>query len=1098
MRRPFLNAFLLALILAVTPSAEANSPPRAVAAANILPDGTVQAQLRLLVGPNPGDTVTWRVRGSGSSDPDGDALTYRWTCTDENGNKCFNITVPNTTDVQGIFPAGIYDFTLTVKDPSGATSTDTAQLRVLIDNVPPQVFPPDDAFISITETGGARAADSTDLHKFLFQDAYAQDPMNLQSFFTALPPQVNGVDVDSSTLFPLGPTTVTFRFADTFGNVGAATAEFTVVDLQPGDLFVGSGVDIGFGASSGLIYRIRNGQVSVYCESPMNGADPGYWPVPSYITVDSKGRVVFLAPTPFPVNWKMGRCHQQGQSPERLANFFGGFADPAWPQPFPSRNVAIAKGLHLQRTKSLVIDDAVNGGAPTPVTEEKYVFAGGLNSSTNDDDRHTFSLSTNSLVWVEDEIKPVTIDRQLPEMYYHSKIETVTIPFTSFNVPVPLASTYLAVSNTVRRVFQPLALTVTGSTPAGTFQAGLQVFGGDLEVVNPLANDVARPQEGTGCPPHGGIRQVWPVGRITFDQFLNVFYEKNLGLVLRSNHGGLPAWMGRVNEAHLNFDNLDDASNSISNPFNFCATEPIVDFESLTPGYHFDPISGEVMDPTGTAVSVDGVYATQPGYRRVVKLNPGVGLTEVATNLDRLWGIGAWPPQLGSVHYSALVIRIDSPVEVLITDAHGRRLGVAQGQSINEFGRQGFDNGPQSHPRFYAINHPQPGPYAVQSVGTGTGPFTVHVYSADSQKRAHKHLSATGVAAPGVVHRHDFALDAAGSVTFANAAPLADAGADQTVTADALGNATVALDGSASSDPDSDALTFTWGGPFGVLSGAAVNATLPAGVHVLTLAVEDGKGGLSKDNVSITVNAPADTTPPVLTLPANITTPATSAAGAVVNYAASALDAVDGPVAVTCVPPSGATFPIGTVTVNCSATDAATNTATGTFDVTVTPLPPPSGAPSITAQITGSGVGPDSTYFLDVQFTNSGGGPAASFLVRFLNLATTGGSGTVTYAKRIAPRLPINVGALPSGGNATVRLYFVVPGTVTQFAVTLRGPFSDSAGKVYEFGQTLGATHTAPPSATVGSSVTGPVAPPGSTVRSNSAKRQSATRKLPR
>jgi hypothetical protein len=925
----------LILLTLASPCVQANSPPHAVAAANILPDGSVQTHLRLLVGPTPGDTVSWTLRGSRSSDPDGDTLTYRWTCTDGNGNKCFNITVPNASDVQGLFPAGTYNFTLTVKDPSGATSTDTAQVKVQVDNTPPQVFPPDNAFVSVTETGGARAANSGDLNNFLFHDAYAQDPLGLQFFFTALPPQINGVDVNANTLFPLGPTTVTFRFADDFGNVGVATAEVTVVDLQPGDLFVGAGVDIGFGASSGLIYRIRNGQVSIYCESPMNGADPGYWPVPSYITVDSKGRVAFLAPTPFPINWKMGRCHQQGQSAERLANFFGGFADPAWPQPFPNRNVQVVKGLHLQRTKTLVIDDAVNGGAPTPVTEEKYIFAGGLNSSLDDNDRHSFSLSTNSLEWTEDEINPLSINRELPEMFYHGKIEAVTIPFTPINIPAPLASTYLAVSNTVRRVFRPLALIFTGSTPLGSFQVGLQLFGGDLELAGALANDVTGPVEGTGCPPHGGLRQVWPVGRIHFDQFLNVYYEKNQGLVLKSNHGGLPAWMGRVNEAHLNFDNLDDASHSIANPFNFCATEPIVDFQSLTPGYHFDPTTGEGMDPTRTAVSVDGVYATQPQTRRVVRLNPGSGLSEVATNLDKLWGIGAYPPQLGSVHYSTVLVRIDSPVEVVITDAHGRRLGAAQGQSINEFGRQGFDSGPQSHPRFYAINHPQPGTYNVQSVGTGTGPFTVHIYSADSQKWVHQHIAVTGMAAPGTIGKHDFVLDAAGTVTLANAAPLADAGADQTVTADASGNATVALSGAGSSDPDGDALTFTWGGPFGVLAGATVNATLPVGVHALTLTVDDGKGGRAKDTLLVTVTGAADTTPPLLTLPSSITREATSPSGALVVYPASALDAVDGPVAVICVPASGGTFPLGQTPVQCTASDTAGNSAQASFAVFV-------------------------------------------------------------------------------------------------------------------------------------------------------------------
>jgi hypothetical protein len=42
---------------------------------------------------------------------------------------------------------------------------------------------------------------------------------------------------------------------------------------------------------------------------------------------------------------------------------------------------------------------------------------------------------------------------------------------------------------------------------------------------------------------------------------------------------------------------------------------------------------------------------------------------------------------------------------------------------------------------------------------------------------------------------------------------------------------------------------------------------------------------------------------------------------------------------VTCTPASGSTFPIGTTTVNCEATDAAGNVGTALFTVTVNPAP---------------------------------------------------------------------------------------------------------------------------------------------------------------
>ena len=78
-----------------------------------------------------------------------------------------------------------------------------------------------------------------------------------------------------------------------------------------------------------------------------------------------------------------------------------------------------------------------------------------------------------------------------------------------------------------------------------------------------------------------------------------------------------------------------------------------------------------------------------------------------------------------------------------------------------------------------------------------------------------------------------------------------------------------------------------------------------------------------------------DKTPPTLILPASITVDATSPAGAVVTYTRSATDALSGVVAVNCVLSSGSTFPIGTSTVACSATDEAGNTSSGSFQVLV-------------------------------------------------------------------------------------------------------------------------------------------------------------------
>ena len=118
-------------------------------------------------------------------------------------------------------------------------------------------------------------------------------------------------------------------------------------------------------------------------------------------------------------------------------------------------------------------------------------------------------------------------------------------------------------------------------------------------------------------------------------------------------------------------------------------------------------------------------------------------------------------------------------------------------------------------------------------------------------------------------------------------------------------------------------------------------ASAEAGDYTIAVAASGGLGGtynVSPSSIAVHVDAApqqTDTTPPTLSLPPNITAEATSAAGAVVTYTASATDN-GSPVPVSCSPPSGSNFPLGPAsTVTCTATDASSNTATGSFQVTV-------------------------------------------------------------------------------------------------------------------------------------------------------------------
>jgi len=126
----------------------------------------------------------------------------------------------------------------------------------------------------------------------------------------------------------------------------------------------------------------------------------------------------------------------------------------------------------------------------------------------------------------------------------------------------------------------------------------------------------------------------------------------------------------------------------------------------------------------------------------------------------------------------------------------------------------------------------------------------------------------------------------------------------------------------------------------------ASGSLFPIGQTTVNCSAIDQHGNIGTGSFTVTVNLiVVDTVPPDLTLPTDMTVPAQDASGAVVNFPASAKDAVDGSVPVTCVPASGSTFPVGTTVVNCSASDSQGNTANGSFTVSVQYLADCKGVP---------------------------------------------------------------------------------------------------------------------------------------------------------
>ncbi|MDO8735964.1 MAG: HYR domain-containing protein, partial [Thermoleophilia bacterium] len=106
-----------------------------------------------------------------------------------------------------------------------------------------------------------------------------------------------------------------------------------------------------------------------------------------------------------------------------------------------------------------------------------------------------------------------------------------------------------------------------------------------------------------------------------------------------------------------------------------------------------------------------------------------------------------------------------------------------------------------------------------------------------------------------------------------------------------------------------------------------------------TVTSYDGQANGTTASIPSFTTVAQDTTAPVVTVtPASQTIPATGPSGATASYSASAVDAVYGPVAVSCDIASGSMFAAGTTTtVTCTATDPPGNLGTGTATVTVDP-----------------------------------------------------------------------------------------------------------------------------------------------------------------
>jgi hypothetical protein len=681
-------------------------------------------------------------------------------------------------------------------------------------------------------------------------------------------------------------------------------------DLRSGDLFV---ADVeGYSPFWGylgprIIWRVRDGEKQRFCQS----SDELFFGIPEQMIVDSAGRVVFIAkvgPEAFTGPRALFRC--DGATVEVLAYFALGSSEPAagFPDPFPDSSFSAVTGLHLAKMQSIEISPEHQ----ILITEDAYVMA-----------MREYDPQTGAII--ETKVRRYRAETGKWDVAPNAAAWRDIMPAMVNHG----GATYSTAENVLRRTSDPLRLEVHGTIFDIDFQILASMFGGTKEIGGLLVDDTTIPNHDLGC----GSEPVSLNGNYASmsAHHYDLEYDEygDLGLVMRTNSGasGAPYYTD-VSEVLINDNPNDDYQAFFKISGAGCEAVGFLGFTSLVPFFH--PVTGasnELKLGTMTATS-QGLVGISGGNLAVVVRD--VGLSPIATGFVDPQSVAVYPAAVKAASGTVLIIQINSPVDVLVTDADGNRIGVdpATGVAVNDFGDNGFDSGP-GEPRLLGIRNPTAGAFDLDTIGTGEGPYSIQVYGAElGQPRVDlNRISVSGTAQTGHTGQHDFTLAADTKVAFVAPPPPVDS-TPPSISATVAGSqgadgwyvSDIAVSWNVS-DGESD-VTASSGCDGAVLSSDTAGQTFECAAS--------SAGGSATGSVTVK----RDATPPTVTFAGQQDT---YALDQVVNITCHASDALSGLASHTCADVNRPAYLVdaGPHTVSATAADVAGNSASASVSFTV-------------------------------------------------------------------------------------------------------------------------------------------------------------------